>query len=218
MNVVSEKALKQGSVLGVCASLLWSVSTQAGPHVHGAAELLLAAEGNTIEITLNVPALSVVGFESKAVSVEQQQAVSDADALLRNPDQLFSLRGGQCVLEDTQVDLSAITGVSLDTEEEQHTEEENHTEEEHHAEEEHHTEEEHAAHEHSADAEVVVDEDHSDIAVQYHFNCDNSAALEQLRFGPDGLPFGLEQISIMWVSESGQGGAEVSLKRPYVDF
>ena len=104
MNFVSGKALKQRSVLGVCASLLWSVSTQAGPHVHGAAELLLAAEGNTIEITLNVPALSVVGFESKAVSVEQQQAVSDADALLRNPDQLFSIKGGQCVLEDTQVD------------------------------------------------------------------------------------------------------------------
>jgi len=104
------------------------------------------------------------------------------------------------VLEDTQVDFSAITGVSLDTEEE------------------HHTEDEHAAHEHSAHEEAAVDEDHSDIAVQYHFNCDNSAALEQLRFGPDGLPFDLEQINVMWVTESGQGGAEVSLKRPYVDF
>ncbi len=218
MNAANGFSLKPQYALGLSALLLCSGVTQAGPHVHGAAELMLAAEGNRIEIILNVPAMSVVGFESQVVSKEQQQAVSDADALLRKPDQLFSLRGGQCVLEDTQVDFSAITGVSLDTEEEQHTEEENHTEEEHHAEEEHHTEEEHAAHEHSADAEVVVDEDHSDIAVQYHFNCDNSAALEQLRFGPDGLPFGLEQISIMWVSESGQGGAEVSLKRPYVDF
>ena len=206
MNAASRVRLKPHYVLGLGALLFCGGVTQAGPHVHGAAELMLAAEGNKIEIILNVPAMSVVGFESQVVSAEQQQAVSDADALLRNPEQLFSLRGGQCVLEDTQVDFSAITDVSLDIEEE------------HHAEEEHHTEEEHAAHEHSADAEVVVDEDHSDIAVQYHFNCDNSAALEQLRFGPDGLPFGLEQISIMWVSESGQGGAEVSLKRPYVDF
>ena len=206
MNAASRVRLKPHYALGLGALLLCGGVTQAGPHVHGAAELMLAAEGNKIEIILNVPAMSVVGFESQVVSAEQQQAVSDADALLRNPEQLFSLRGGQCVLEDTQVDFSAITDVSLDIEEE------------HHAEEEHHTEEEHAAHEHSADAEVVVDEDHSDIAVQYHFNCDNSAALEQLRFGPDGLPFGLEQISIMWVSESGQGGAEVSLKRPYVDF
>lgn len=212
MNAASGVRLKPHYTLGLGALLLWGGVTQAGPHVHGAAELMLAAEGNKIEIILNVPAMSVVGFESQVVSAEQQQAVSDADALLRNPDQLFSLRGGQCVLEDTQVDFSAITDVPLDAEEEHHTEEE------HHAEEDHHTEEEHAAHEHSAHAEAVVEEDHSDIAVQYHFNCDNSAALEQLRFGPDGLPFGLEQINIMWVSESGQGGAEVSLKRPYVDF
>ena len=200
MNAASRVRLKPHYALGLGALLFCGGVTQAGPHVHGAAELMLAAEGNKIEIILNVPAMSVVGFESQVVSAEQQQAVSDADALLRNPDQLFSLRGGQCVLEDTQVDFSAITDVSLDTEEEPHADDE------------------HAAHEHPADAEVVVDEDHSDIAVQYHFNCDNSAALEQLRFGPDGLPFGLEQINIMWVSESGQGGAEVSLKRPYVDF
>ena len=212
MNAASRVRLKPHYVLGLGALLFSGGVTQAGPHVHGAAELMLAAEGNKIEIILNVPAMSVVGFESQVVSAEQQQAVSDADALLRNPDQLFSLRGGQCVLEDTQVDFSAITDVSLDTEEEPHAEEEHHTDGEHH------TDDEHAAHEHPADAEGVVDEDHSDIAVQYHFNCDNSAALEQLRFGPDGLPFGLEQINIMWVSESGQGGAEVSLKRPYVDF
>ena len=98
-----------------------------------------------------------------------------------------------------QVDFSAITDVALDAEEDHHTDE-------------------HADHEQPAHEEAVVDEDHSDISVQYHFNCDNSAALEQLRFGPDGLPFGLEQINIMWVSESGQGGAEVSINRPYVDF
>ena len=200
MNAASGVRLKPHHALGLGALLLCGGVTQAGPHVHGAAELMLAAEGNKIEIILNVPAMSVVGFESQVVSAAQQQAVSDADALLRNPDQLFSLRGGQCVLEDTQVDFSAITGVSVDTEED------------------HHTDDEHADHEQPAHEEAGVDEDHSDIAVQYHFNCDNSAALEQLRFGPDGLPFGLEHINIMWVSESGQGGAEVSLKRPYVDF
>lgn len=201
MNAVNRFGLKPQYAVGLGALLLCSGITQAGPHVHGAAELMLAAEGNRIEIILNVPAMSVVGFESQVVSAEQQQAVSDADALLRNPDQLFSLRGGQCVLEETQVDFSAITGVSLDTEKEHHTEEEHHTD-----------------HEHSTHEEAAVDEDHGDIAVKYHFNCDNSAALEQLSFGSDGLPFDLEQINIMWVTELGQGGAEVSLTRPYVDF
>ena len=200
MNAASRVRLKPHYALGLGALLLCGGVTQAGPHVHGAAELMLAAEGNKIEIILNVPAMSVVGFESQVMSAAQQQAVSDADALLRNQDQLFSLRGGQCVLEDTEVDFSAITDVALD------------------AEEDHHTDDEHADHEQPAHEEAVVDEDHSDISVQYHFNCDKSAALEQLRFGPDGLPFGLEQINIMWVSESGQGGAEVSINRPYVDF
>jgi hypothetical protein len=200
MNVASRVNAKTHYALGLGALMLCGGVTQAGPHVHGAAELMLAAEGNKVEIILNVPAMSVVGFESQAVSAEQQQAVRDADALLRHPDQLFFLRGGQCVLEDTQVDFSAITGVSLDIEEE------------------HHTDDEHADHKDSAHEEAGVEEDHSDISVQYHFNCENSAALEQLRFGPDGLPFGLEQINIMWVSESDQGGAEVSPKRPYVDL
>ena len=207
MNAVSVARLKSQFAVGLGASLLCSGVTQAGPHVHGAAELMLAAEGNKIEIILKVPAMSIVGFESQVVSSEQQQAVSDADALLRNPDQLFSLRGGQCVLEDAQVDFSAITDVSLDAEEAHHTEEAHHSEEEHNA------EEEHSSHEGE-----VADKDHSDIAVNYHFSCDSSGALEQLRFGPDGLPFDLEHINVVWVTESGQGGAEVSLKRPYVDF
>ena len=147
MNAASRVRLKPHYALGLGALLLCGGVTQAGPHVHGAAELMLAAEGNKIEIILNVPAMSVVGFESQVVSAAQQQAVSDADALLRNPDQLFSLRGGQCVLEDTQVDFSAITGVSLDTEEE------------------HHTDDEHAAHEHSTHEEAAVDEDHGDIVI-----------------------------------------------------
>ena len=200
MSFANGICVKPSFAVGLCASLLCHGATKAGPHVHGAAELMLAAEGNRVEIILNVPAMSVVGFESQVVSEEQQQRVNEAAALLRNPAQLFSLRGGQCTLEDTLVDFSAITDASLDSEEE------------------HHSDNEHAAHEHSVHEEAVADEDHSDIAVQYHFNCDNSAALEQLRFGPDGLPFGLEQINIMWVSESGQGGAEVSRKKPYVDF
>ena len=195
MNAVNGFSLKPHYAVGLSALLLCSGVTQAGPHVHGAAELLLAAEGNRVEIILNVPAMSVVGFESQVASEEQQQRVNEAAALLRNPSQLFSLRGGQCTLEDALVDFSAITDGPLDTEEERHTDDE-----------------------HSTHEEAAVDEDHSDISVQYHFNCENSAALEQLRFGPDGLPFELEQINVMWVSDSGQGAAEVSLKRPFVDL
>ena len=200
MSFANRISVKPLFVVGLSASLLCHGVTQAGPHVHGAAELMLAAEGNRVEIILNVPAMSVVGFESQVASEEQQQRVNEAAALLRNPSQLFSLRGGQCTLEDALVDFSAITDGPLHTEEE------------------HHSDNEHATHKHSAHEEAVADEDHSDIAVQYHFNCDNSSALEQLRFGPDGLPFELEQISVRWVSESGQGGAEVSPKTPYVDF
>ena len=146
MNAASRVRLKPHYALGLGALLLCGGVTQAGPHVHGAAELMLAAEGNKIEIILNVPAMSVVGFESQVVSAAQQQAVSDADALLRNPDQLFSLRGGQCVLEDTQVDFSAITDVALD------------------AEEDHHTDDEHADHESDDQNHEGDDHDHDHIA------------------------------------------------------
>ena len=54
MNAVNRFGLKPQYAVGLGALLLCSGITQAGPHVHGAAELMLAAEGNRIEIILNV--------------------------------------------------------------------------------------------------------------------------------------------------------------------
>jgi hypothetical protein len=82
MNVASRVNAKTHYALGLGALLLCGGVTQAGPHVHGAAELMLAAEGNKIEIILNVPAMSVVGFESRVVSAEGSAVLKTLKSIL----------------------------------------------------------------------------------------------------------------------------------------
>ena len=57
------------SALG-CASV-WAAG---GAHEHGAAELFLSAEGTDVQISLNLPAQIIVGFETTAISAEQKAA------------------------------------------------------------------------------------------------------------------------------------------------
>ena len=82
-----------------------------GAHEHGAAELLLSAEGRDVQITFNSPAQSLVGFETAAVTAEQKAAVERAEAILMAPNDLFVLEGNSCELIDASVDASSIMGV-----------------------------------------------------------------------------------------------------------
>jgi hypothetical protein len=56
--------------------------------------LFLSAEGKDVQISVNLPAQSIVGFETTAISAEQKAAVESAQASLMLPNTLFTL-GGQ---------------------------------------------------------------------------------------------------------------------------
>jgi hypothetical protein len=60
-------------------------------HVHGEAQLLIAVEGNALEIELSSPAMNIVGFEHQPQDNSQLEAVKSAIDILNQPDQLFSL-------------------------------------------------------------------------------------------------------------------------------
>jgi uncharacterized glyoxalase superfamily protein PhnB len=59
-------------------------------HEHGAAELNLAWEGNTVTVEFESPAVNIVGFEHQPRNDAQKQSVQDALATLRNADKLFA--------------------------------------------------------------------------------------------------------------------------------
>ena len=150
-----------------------------GAHVHGAAELTLALEGNDLELVLTSPAASIVGFEYKAESAAEREAVAAAEVQLNGVAAWLSFTGTSCKLTGADVDLSAVQALRQD--EHNHGKEHGHEENAHH------------------------DEPHSDISAHYRYVCDDGAELESLRVGNDDLPFALEKIDAMWVTELTQG-------------
>lgn len=69
---------------------------QQDAHLHGYVELTLALEGNQLEIQLTSPAINIVGFEHKATSKQQLQAIEQAKQTLESPAMLFSFSGSDC--------------------------------------------------------------------------------------------------------------------------
>ena len=181
--------------------------TKHGTHLHGVAELTVAVEENAIEMMFTAPAASVVGFESEAASSEQLKAVEDARLVLRDPFRLVTFVGKECDLVQAVVDLTAISNSQKD-EYEAHDEGHDDHDEGHEAHDEGHDDHD------STDGE----ESHSDIIAKYEFECSSDDQLKKLKFGPDELLFGLDKVNVMWVSESGQGAAEVTADQLVVEL
>ena len=218
-----------------------------GAHEHGAAELLLSSEGRDVQITFSSPAQSLVGFEMAAVTAEQKAAVERAEAILMAPNDLFVLEGNSCELIDASVDVSSIMGVgntpSQPKEQADHADEHADHAEEHadhagehaeHAEnvEEHandHTnhDEDHASasdnhaherHDHDDDGDATDADSHSDVSATYTFECESDEALTRIAFQRGALPFGLERIDVLWVTDWSQGAGQATPQAPEVNL
>ena len=206
-----------------------------GAHEHGAAELLLSSEGKDVQITFNAPAQSLVGFETAAVTEEQKAAVARAEAILIAPRDLFSLEGNACELIDATVDVSSLVDVgnapsqaeAHDDHSDEHADHASHDEHiEEHADHEDHDEDHtsasdshaHEHHDHDDDGDASNADSHSDVSATYTFECESNEALTRIVFSPDGLPFGLERIDVLWVADWGQGAGQATPQSPSVNL
>ena len=218
-----------------------------GAHEHGAAELLLSSEGRDVQITFNSPAQSLVGFETAAVTAEQKAAVKRAEAILMAPNDLFVLEGNSCDLIDATVDVSSIMGVgnapSQPKEHADHTDEhadhaEKHTDhaseraehtdhDEDHADDHTDHDEDHASasdnhshehHDHDDDGDAPDADSHSDVSATYTFECESDEALTRIAFQRGALPFGLERIDVLWVTDWSQGAGQATPQAPQVNL
>jgi hypothetical protein len=69
---------------------------QQGAHLHGYVELTAVIEGGSLEINLESPAANIIGFEHRAISSEQLQAIVLAKQVLESPAELFTFSGSDC--------------------------------------------------------------------------------------------------------------------------
>ena len=208
-----------------------------GAHEHGAAELLLSSEGRDVQVTFNSPAQSLVGFETAAVTAAQKAAVERAEAILMAPNDLFVLEGNSCELIDASVDVSSIMGVgngpSQPKEHTDHADEHaehaaEHAEQvEEHADDHTNHDEDHASasdnhahepHDHDDDGDVPDADSHSDVSATYTFECESDEALTRIAFQRGALPFGLERIDVLWVTDWSQGAGQATPQVPQVDL
>lgn len=65
-----------------------------GAHEHGVAELRVAIDGGAIELEFASPLDSLVGFEHAPRTAAQRKAFTAAEAVLRDPAQVFALPAG----------------------------------------------------------------------------------------------------------------------------
>lgn len=162
-------------------------------HVHGAAELMVALEGDSVEIMLESPAANIVGFEHKATSAEQIAAVEKAEALLKQPMTLFAL-GGQCQVSEVELDMEAV-------------EPEEHHHEQH---DDHHHEKHHHKHDHDDHAEHQSHGTHGEVSAHYHFKCEKADQIRTLTVNLGQHFPAIESLSVAWVTDQGQGAVTLN--------
>ncbi len=153
-------------------------------HIHGVAELTIALEENTLEIEFHSPSANLIGFEHKASTAKEKQAVTQAETLLTSPKELFGFEGVSCHVTKVIVDVSGV----VDAEREYHDHSENSNVKEH-------------------------NNDHSEIKAYYRFTCEKAKNLTSVSIAIFNRFSRIERINAMWVTENGQGSEQLNPKK-----
>lgn len=175
-------------IVGVYSPISWAGDRQHhsyGAHIHGLAELTIALEGNRLEIHLTSPASNIVGFEHRAVTSAQQQAVEKAKKVLESPEKLFAFKGANCRLETVTVDMAAVKSADK----------------------------EHHGHHHEHGHEHHHNDSHSEISANYHFDCKQGIELSSISVRLLSQFPGIETMNAMWVTDNLQGSVELSANK-----
>ena len=185
--------------LAVLSALSSGMCIAAPAHVHGQGEMLIAQEGQSWHIELRLPAANALGFEHDAQTSAEQQSVKNLAHQLEENAQVINLQG-KCQLQSVSHSLFT---------------DEHHDEDEHHhghENEDHHSHDE-GEHEHHEGTEHEHDEgSHRDVRVEYRFACNDAlAGIELALF--DSMP-SLSVIQAQWVTDRGQGAAQLSTEQP----
>lgn len=171
-------------------------------HVHGISELMIVAEGDTLEIQFKSPAMNLVGFEHRARTSHDITTVEKAAATLRQHDALFLMSDANCKQTNTLVDLSKI----IDTDHHDNDDENSSNDGKHaHHNEAHETHEEH-------------DGSHSEIIATYNYYCKERTSLPSITVKLFEFFTGIEEINTLWVNQTGQGAITLSPSYRTINF
>ncbi|GGX47197.1 DUF2796 domain-containing protein [Saccharospirillum salsuginis] len=210
------------AVAGVAVSAQAETQRQHDAHEHGAASLLVSAEGSELVITLDSPAYNLFGFEHAPSTDAQKVAVEEGLARLNAGAELLTVnRSAACELEDSHVETALASDEGH--EDEYHGGDEHGHEEQHHDDhdhdDEHHDEDEHGHEEdHHDEREAETKGGHSDVVVEWHFHCDNPADLTGIDVGLFDVFPNLMDLDAQYLLDNAQGAQELSPANPSLRF
>lgn len=160
-------------------------------HVHGHVEFNIAQDGKDLLIEITSPGADVVGFEHAPENAEQENALNNAIAALKDTNKLFAInQQAKCVIEDVHVahtlgeesheghdhhdhgghDHDKHDHEGHDHDKHDHDKHKDHDHDEHH---DHDGHEHHEGHDHEHGG-------HGEFTVEYRYHCDSVADLNSI--------------------------------------
>ncbi|MFK7890845.1 MAG: DUF2796 domain-containing protein [Granulosicoccus sp.] len=207
-------------------------------HVHGASEMNLVIDGNSVYIEYISPWANLVGFEHQPSNDEQLSLMSGAMDALTAADELFIFNSeAECqsasfeVQSTVEVALAA-TGTDKHAGEEhtrahdddhadEHVDEEHAHDDDHadeHADDEHAHNDDHSDEEHAQGHDDEHTKGHAEVKASYTFECTNPNRLAELSVRLTESWPGIEGIAVQMAGPGGQSGTELNGAQMAVDL
>ena len=188
--------MKNIFIVLVCLFVSFQTSAQVrqkDSHEHGAANLMLAIEGDKLQIGIEVPSESLIGFEHFPKSRSDRENFNEAIKILSDPSKFFSTPDdAECLLTGLNVSQTLFSGEEED--EHGHEKKDEHGHDDH---------DEHG-HEDSEKGEI-----HSEFRSNYSWNCLHTDEIDSIGNKLFSFFPRIEEIRVNWITTSGQGSLEI---------
>ena len=198
----------------VCLFVSFQISAQVrqkDSHEHGAANLMLVIEGDKLQIGIEVPSDSLIGFEYFPKSQSDRRSFNEAIKILSDPSKIFSTPDdAECILTGLNVSQTLFSGEG----EHGHDDHDEHGHEEKgfwdslfgHDDHDEHGHEDHDEHGHEDSEKGEI---HSEYRSNYSWNCLHTDDLDSIGNNLFSFFPRIEEIRVKWITSSGQGSLEL---------
>ena len=198
----------------VCLFVSFQISAQVrqkDSHEHGAANLMLVIEGDKLQIGIEVPSDSLIGFEYFPKSQSDRRSFNEAIKILSDPSKIFSTPDdAECLLTGLNVSQTLFSGEGKHS----HDDHDEHGHEEKgfwdslfgHDDHDEHGHEDHDEHGHEDSEKGEI---HSEYRSNYSWNCLHTDDLDSIGNNLFSLFPRIEEIRVKWITSSGQGSLEL---------
>lgn len=173
----------------VATSVVAETTRELDVHEHGVGELNIAIDGDTVAMELHAPGADIVGFEYKATSAKDREALDTAVAMLAKPLELFVLpAAAKCSVTKASV------GLEINDDHDDH------------------------GHKDQAEGDDHAEASHTEFHAEYLLTCGNTDALTKFDFAYFSTFENALELEVQIISASGARAYEVERDRPSLDL